>query len=186
MSKYQPLLGSGWQPLPEFLEKKKAIINIRNDDERCFGYSLLYFLDRPCNSKHLERPIYYNDEMFSRNSLDSLPYPISPNDVHLFEDKLLVNINVFTFFDDKGLARHPLVISRKNYSRVANLIYWNGHYAPIVIISRLFSDITKHKQLKHICLRCLGHFTTSNILARHQQLCTRDDFMSVLHVLPVP
>ena len=52
--------------------------------------------------------------------------------------------------------------------------------------SRLFSDITKHKQLKHICLRCLGHFTTSNILARHQQLCTRGDFMSVLHVLPVP
>ena len=156
LSKYQPLQGSGWQPLPEFLVKKKAILNIHNVDERCFGYSLLYFIDRPRNRNHLERAIYYTDEMFNRNNLNSLPYPISPNDVHLYEDKLLVNINVFTFFDDKGVARHPLVISRKNYSKVANLLYWKGHYAPIVNISRLFSDITKHKRLKHICLRCLA------------------------------
>ena len=93
---------------------------------------------------------------------------------------------MFTFFDDKGLARHPLVISSKIYSRVANLLYWKGHCPPIVSISGLFFDITKHKQVKHFCFCCLCHFTTSDILARHQQLCTRDDFMSVLHLLPVP
>ena len=37
MVKYAPLEGRGWKPLPEFLEKKKAILNIRNNDERCFG-----------------------------------------------------------------------------------------------------------------------------------------------------
>ena len=36
MVKYQPLEGSGWQPLPKFLDNKKAIINIRNNDQRCF------------------------------------------------------------------------------------------------------------------------------------------------------
>ena len=56
MAKYQPLQGSGWQPLPEYLEKKKAIINIKNEDERCFGYSLLFFLDRPHNSHNLSLP----------------------------------------------------------------------------------------------------------------------------------
>ena len=35
-----------WQPLPEFLTKMKTIINIQNNDERCFGYALLYFLER--------------------------------------------------------------------------------------------------------------------------------------------
>ena len=36
MVKYAPLKGRGWQPLPELLSKKKAIINIHNNDERCF------------------------------------------------------------------------------------------------------------------------------------------------------
>ena len=46
MVKYAPLEGRGWQPLPDFLTKKKALINIQNNDERCFGYALLYFLER--------------------------------------------------------------------------------------------------------------------------------------------
>ena len=45
MVKYQPLQASKWRPLPKYLENKKAIINIRNNDQRCFGYSLLYFLE---------------------------------------------------------------------------------------------------------------------------------------------
>ena len=84
MSKYQPLQRSGWQPFPEFLKRKQAIINIRNVNERCFSFSILYFIDRPHNPNHLERPIYITEEMFNRNGLDSLPYPISPNDVQFY------------------------------------------------------------------------------------------------------
>ena len=69
-----------------------------------------------------------------------------------------MNINVFSFFDDEGRARHPLVISHKNHDRVANLLYWRQHYAPITSIPRLFSDITKHNHQKHFCLWCFGHF----------------------------
>ena len=46
MVKYAALEGRGWQPLTKFLTKKKTIINIQNNDERCVGYSLLYFLER--------------------------------------------------------------------------------------------------------------------------------------------
>ena len=61
--------------------------------------------------------------MFQRHNHDTLPYPISPNDVHLYEDLLQININVFSFFDDEGCARHLLIISRKFHQRVANLLY---------------------------------------------------------------
>ena len=185
--KYVPLEGRGWQPLPEFLAKKEVIINIRNNDERCFVYSLLYFLERdnlPERNGNCVRKTLYKEEMFQRRHLDTLPYPISPNDVYLYEDRPKMNINVFLFFE--GRARHPLVISRKSHERVVNLLYWKKHYAPITSIPRLFADITKHNPQKHFCLRCLGHFTSEEVLARHKQLCTRDDFMSVLHVLPVP
>ena len=107
---YAPLEGRRWQP--EFLSKKKAIINIHNNDERCFGYALVYFLVPPLDQKHANRERFYTRGMFYRNRLDTLPYPISPNNVHLYEYQLQMNINVFFFFDDKGRARYPLVISR--------------------------------------------------------------------------
>ena len=68
--KYAPLEGRGWQALSEFLAKKEAIINIRNNDERCFGYSLLYFLERANlleRNKHCIRTPRYKEEMFPRN-----------------------------------------------------------------------------------------------------------------------
>ena len=64
--------------------------------------------------------------MFQHYNLDTFLNPISPNDVHLYEDHLQMNLNVL-FFDDKGRARYPLVISRKNYERVANILYWKEH-----------------------------------------------------------
>ena len=86
----------------------------------------------------------YKIEMFLRYNLDTLPNPISPNEVHLYDDLLQMNINVCSVFDDEGRARHPLIISRKTHEPVANLLYWNNHYAPITSITRLFSHITKH------------------------------------------
>ena len=113
--------------------------------------------------------------MFQRHHLDTLPNPISPNDVHLYKDQLQMNINVFSFIDDEGRARHPLVISRKNHERVANLLYWKNQYAPIANIYRLFRDLFKGNRDHQILLHCLGHFQTKEVLNRHKVLCTRDD-----------
>ena len=124
--------------------------------------------------------------MFQRHKLHTLHYSISPNNVHLYKDQLEININVLSVFDEEVRACHPLVISRKNYQSVVNLFYRRNHYAPITCIPRLFSDITKHDHEHQIWVRCLGHFRTEESYARHKQLCTRDDFMSVLHVLPTP
>ena len=85
MVKYLPLKDSGWQPLPKFLENKKATINIRNDDQRCFGYALLYFLERTnLPDRNGFRLSLNKKEMFQLHQLDSLPYPISLNNVHLY------------------------------------------------------------------------------------------------------
>ena len=43
---YATLEEHGWQPLSEFLSIYKTIINIENDNDRCFGYALLNFLER--------------------------------------------------------------------------------------------------------------------------------------------
>ena len=38
--KYVPLGGSSYIPLPEFLTAKKAIINLKNDDDDCFKWPI--------------------------------------------------------------------------------------------------------------------------------------------------
>ena len=182
--RYIPLAGRCHCELPPYLQTKKAIINIQNTDDRCFGYSLLWFIDPPRVRQNSWRPTLDTEAMFVRNNLFNLFYPIAPNDVYLYEDQLQININVFSFFDDEGKARHPLLISKKLYPRTANLLYWDEHDAPITDIPRLFYDISKHKQHKNICLRCLGSFYTEDSLFNHQRFCTREDFMSVVHVLP--
>ena len=77
MVKYAPLERGGWQPLPEFLSKNEAIINIRNTDERCFGYSVLYFLERanlPDRNKNCIRSTLYKKNV----STPQTPYsPLS-------------------------------------------------------------------------------------------------------------
>ena len=82
MVKYAPIEGRGWQPLPEFLAKKEVIINIQNNDERCFGYALLYFREQvnlPNKNGNFYRASVYKEEMFHHHHHDTLPYPISPN-----------------------------------------------------------------------------------------------------------
>ena len=77
-----------------------------------------------------------------------------------------MNINVLTLYCIERTARHPLVINNINHERVANLLYWKNHYAPITSIYRLFSDITKHVINKQLCLPCLGHFHRNMILRK--------------------
>ena len=38
--RFAPLSGSAWTPLPKSLQNKKAIVNVQNEDNRCFGFAL--------------------------------------------------------------------------------------------------------------------------------------------------
>ena len=93
-AKYDPLAGRCYRELPKYLKAKKAIINIQNTDDRCFGYSLLWFLDPPRDRRNNFRPSLYTNETFERNHLADLLYPIAPQDVHLYEDRLQIKRNV--------------------------------------------------------------------------------------------
>ena len=111
--RYISLAGRCHSELPPYLKSTKAIKNIQNTDDRCFGYALLWFLDPPRDRIHSNRLTVFTKQMFERNQLANLYYPISPIDVHFYEDKLQINIKVFSFVDDESKARHPLCISKK-------------------------------------------------------------------------
>ena len=56
-SKYVPLRGAKHIQLPPYIANKKAIINVQNQDTRCFEYAVLSALHP--QEKHADRPSKY-------------------------------------------------------------------------------------------------------------------------------
>jgi len=132
---------SDYRLLPTFLQAKKAILNPKNKDRRSFGYAVALSFhpsDWNHNSNHLS-----NEERFSQHSLDKVKYPVAVDDISQLEELLNIRINVFSFIDVGGRNRCSLYISKKYKKDEVNLIYWEGRFAWIKFLSRLFFDATK-------------------------------------------
>lgn len=61
--------------------------------------------------------------------LDTVEYPVSPLQMNEMEQHLQTNIHLFSFFDDEGRARYLMYVSRSDFPRSVDLLYWHGHYA---------------------------------------------------------
>ena len=93
---------------------------------------------------HPYRPEKYK-EFFQEEGLNDIEYPVNPIEMQEIEEKLHININLFGFYDDIGKARFPMYISKQNFERTVDLLYFNEHYAWIKDFSRFISDLTKHQ-----------------------------------------
>ena len=141
---FNPLSGSAWSELPKFLKNKKAIVNVKNEDDMCFAYAIASALHPVEHGHNPSRPNQYQ-QYFAEHNLDQLDYPVNPTDLPEIEEQLQMSINVISYYDDIGRARYPLYISKREYPTQIDLLYFNEHYAWIKNFSRLFCDLTKHK-----------------------------------------
>ena len=200
-AKYNPIAGRAYRPLPSFLAKKRSIINIKNTNEKCFGYCMAAFLleeervemaknesalsprGRKKYTRNIARASTY-DNVFERFHLNELTYPVDPLSVPTLEDKFQMRINIVSFHDDEGRARHPLYISKKNFDREIDLLYWEGHYAWIKSFSGFLSDLTKHNHKLYFCKRCFGHSNTETALKKHQIFCHQPDWCNQAFIFP--
>ena len=183
--RFAPLSGAGWSPLPKFIKNKTAIVNVKNEDERCFNNAIAFALHPINGSYHANIPDLYL-QYFDEHHLNDIEYPVHPTAMPELEENIDLSINLYSYFDDICKAIYPLYISRHDSPRHIDLLYFNGHYAWIKNVSRLFSQLTKHNGRYFYCKRCLGHFNHERRFLRHQQLCTRVDYISTLHILPEP
>ena len=180
--KYNPLVGRAYQELPKFLKNKHAIINVQNRDNRCFGYALLSALEN--NEDHPYRPQNY-EALFAKYHLDQIQYPVEIEQIADIEDQLQLNINVFSFFDDEGRARYPMLVSEKQYNKCIDLLYWDAHYAYIHSFSAFMADLSK-KHTLHWCKACLGHFDNGESLKTHKLWCRGMEDSGQIFITPEP
>ena len=79
---YKTLKGKSHIPLPDFLMRKKAIINMENKDDKCFLWCVLRYLHP--REKHSSR---INDLREYENDLNfkGIDFPIRVKDIQKFE-----------------------------------------------------------------------------------------------------
>jgi hypothetical protein len=155
IARYGPLAGLRYAALPDFFLKKRAIVDVSNQDSHCLGYAIL--VAKPDVDHNGDRPAKY-DGRFREYGLDQLTYPIQLDSLEEVERQLGNAFNVFSFYDDEGKGHYPLNLSRLGVDNAIDLLYWDTHFAGIKNLTCFLPDLAKHQGQLHWCRRCLCHF----------------------------
>ena len=181
---YRPLTGNTWIPLPKELADKKAIINMKNKDNKCF----LHCVSRALNltNNHPER---IDKELIEKEddlNMKGIEYPVSlKEDIDRFEKQNPeISITVLGFNEKDKV--HFLRVSEHVYNREVHIILLLierdevKHYCLVKNPSRLLSkQISAHKEGTHICFRCLNPFWTHKSLEKHWEYCRNHEAVKI-------
>lgn len=191
--------GKSYVVLPPCIANTKAIINIKNDDDRCMEYTLLYHKHKNEIGENPQRVAKYKKYLGDIN-FGKCKFPIKQSDIEKIEKLNDIAIVVIELEEDSegksqakqscGFTRIPFYTNEKvngeSYSTnktsdgkdVYFIALYKEHYMPIKKISALFTNGRDHKN--YTCLHCLNSFKTQKSLNEHDNLCLKDGVKSRL------
>ena len=175
---YNPLSGSSYIKLPNKLADKKAIINVKNEnDHECFKWAVTSAVfPKEKNAERLSKQMMKDSEKFDWTGIE---FPVSEEFIDKFEKSNPYAINVF------GYERvvYPLRISKKNDQVINLLLIANedtNHFCWIKNMSRLiYGDVSNHHGKRHFCYRCLNSFHSVKSLNKHIEYCQNNEAVKI-------
>ena len=184
---FQPLRGSTFLPLPSKISTKKAVINMKNNDDQCFKWSVVKALNPV--AKNSERITKELKDQSERLVWSGLKFPVKLDQIVVFEQlNPQISINVFGF---EGVV-YPLRLSKRkseqrerseNEQTINLLLISDGekqHYCLIKSLSRLLSSqVSGHKESNVFCLNCLNHFPNEEKLKIHEEYCLKNQAIRI-------
>ena len=175
----KPLRGSTFLPLPSKISTKKAVINMKNNDDQCFKWSVVRAL-HPVDI-HPERITKELKDQSERLDWSGLKFPVKLDQIVIFEKfNPQISINVFGF---EGVV-YPLRLSKRKNDQTINLLLISDgekqHYCLIKSLSRLLSSqVSGHKESNSFCLNCLNHFPNGEKLKIHEEYCLKNQAIRI-------
>ena len=195
-TKWEPIYGSSYIPLDPYLANKKALINMQNEDDKCFMWSVLRALYPKDN--HPER---IDKDLKSKQdniNMKGICYPVNLKAIDHFEH-LNPNISISVLGYNKEERVFPLRISKYtgcDYDIVFLLlkeavkgenreIKEKTNYTLVKNKSALIaSQINNHEHKRHLCLNCFNSFNSPETLEKHKEYCYENE--SVKTTMPPP
>src|SRR5271155_1650745 len=182
---YKPLKGNSYIPLLPVLANKKAIINMQNEDDQCFKWSVVRALNPV--EKHQDRITQELRIQAEKLNWSGIEFPVKLNDIDKFErNNVGISVNVFGYEEYVYPLRVSEVCDKVCNSKIDLLLIVNDstqHYCLIKNLSRLLYSQTGEHTL-HYCRRCLNGFREIKSLAKHNEYCKEHDAVKVK--LPEP
>ena len=170
INKYTPLKGKSYIELPDVIKNKKAIINVKNEDNECFKWAILSALYPAQN--HVERLSNYKKYQDKLDFTD-INFPVQLKDIPKFEKQNNINVHVITADNIEKPEFYPIYSNRNEYEKQVDLFLFtkdtNSHYCWIKNLSKLICDqITHHEHKIYICRRCFYYTHDKNKLEDHE------------------
>ena len=152
---YTPLRGSSYLPLPKELRNPmKGLINLQNEDEKCF----LWCHVRKLNpiKRNPQRITLKDEELAKTLDYSGISFPVQYKDYNKIEKQNQINVNVFSYI---GFI-YPIHTSKEKYGTNLNLLYIEeeekGHYVLIQDFNRLMYSFNKHRKKNiFVCVVCM-------------------------------
>ena len=195
-TKWEPIYGSSYIPLDPYLANKKAIINMKNEDDKCFMWCVLRALyPKDKNAERIDKDLKSKQDNIN---MKGIRYPVSLKAIECFED-LNPNISISVLGYNKEDRVFPLQISKYtgcDYDIVLLLLKEaakgeNGeikektHYTLVKNKSALIaSQKNNHEHKRHLCLNCFNSFNSPETLEKHKEYCYENE--SIKTNMPSP
>lgn len=182
---YQPFRGRSYIKTPACIPPR-SVINIKNEDNRCFEWAILSAIYPVGFKAHPNRPKKYQAHLGELN-FTGISFPVKVTDIPKIEyQNPGLSVNVFGW---KG-GLYPLHVSKRE-GRAIDLLLINDrkepgktHYVWIKDLPRMLYKNSNHKERKHPCRRCLHIFSTEKLLEDHKNDCQGIDKKPQRTVMP--
>ena len=179
---WDPLKASSYIKLPKELKNKKAIINMKNKDNKCFMWCVLRALNpKDKNAERIDEDLKSKEHTLN---MDGIAYPVDFRGIDRFEKQNPeISISVLGYNEDEKV--YPLKLSKYTgceHDIILLLIKDgdNSHYCLVKNISALLSSqINKHKGRRHFCLNCFNGFDTPESLNNHKEYCYNNECVKI-------
>ena len=183
-SVYEPIRGKSYIPTPKSIASKKAVLNIQNEDDKCFEYSVIAsqhfsLIDKNNGS----RPEQYK-RWIGKYNFEGCSQPMKLEDINKFEKNNNMAINVYHIKSD-GTLITPLRITQQEVrlEEYVNLLLIEHldrtHYTWIRNFDKLLRYNSHKLQFCPFCCQGFDQRYKKN-LSDHLQLCRRYGGQKVL------
>ena len=180
---WDPLNAGSYIDLPKALKDKKAIINIKNEDDKCFLWSVLRGLNlKDKNNERIDEDLKNKEDTLN---MEGIKYPVEFRGVDRFESQNPdIAISILGYNKDEKI--YPLKISKdiERKHQITLLLIKDGknsHYCLVKNLSALLvSQLNnKHKGSRSFCLNCFNGFNTIDALIKHTEYCNHNDCVKI-------
>ena len=178
LREYKPLTGSSYIPTPKWISNKKATINIKNDDQKCFKYCLVYHKHKNEIKKNPQEMYHYKKwEYLQEFSFETIKFPVEVYDIKKFCKQNDISVNIYVVNGGEIVPYLTYAQELKKSDHVNLLLLEEDekmHYVYIQNMSKLVRDqLTKNKNQHFICDRCFYNTNNVEVFKRHQEFCDK-------------